>query len=409
MGKIRLTIVLSVAIVLAVVLLASSLNPSWINPQNNYLESSNLPVTPTVAAVVPEEFIANPETVSVNPVTIYSQPISADAKSFEHMKQAFGITPDQLTVTQTEWTVPTSSGDPRGITVDSSGNVWFTERGGDPRKVGRLIPSSNTFTEWSVKPGEVPGDSIAIDSLGNAYFAFAFGEDKIAKLDPSTNAITTWKIPTPSGGNNKIALDSSGNVWFIELSANKIGRLVPSTNTFTEWPVPRASALRHDVTAITIDSSDNVFFMGLEVQPDGNHLNKIDRLVPSTNTITEWKSSQIAGGGFMAKDPADNIFAAVSKGIHMLVPSTNTITTWSVGASVGIAVDSSGNVFFTGDVNAIGACNGKIDRLVPSPEANVLTEWLIPGASPCPHGIAADSSGNVFYTDRVRNQIGRLS
>ena len=77
-----------------------------------------------------------------------------------------------------------------------------------------------------------------------------------------------------------VSVDSStGFVYFVEGNANKIGRLVPATNTITEWSVPTSSSLP---LAVSVDSSTGfVYFV------EGN-ANKIGRLVPATNTITEW-------------------------------------------------------------------------------------------------------------------------
>jgi virginiamycin B lyase len=56
--------------------------------------------------------------------------------------------------TITEFPLPTSGGDPEGITEGPDGNVWFTEFAGD--KIGRITPQG-TITEFPVPvPGAAP-------------------------------------------------------------------------------------------------------------------------------------------------------------------------------------------------------------------------------------------------------------
>ena len=170
-----------------------------------------------------------------------------------------------------------------------------------------------------------------------------------------TDAIfTTWKVaPPPTTADvQSISIGFSGTIYFADEAGNKIGRLVPSTNTITEWTIPTNSS--HPI-GVDVDSlSGNVYF----IESNGN---KIGRLVPPANTITEWT-----------------------------IPTNSS-------HPIDIQFDSSsGNLYFAENNT------NKIGRLDLS--TNSFTEWTIQSN---PSIISIDSSGNVYFV--AREEIGRLS
>ena len=97
-----------------------------------------------------------------------------------------------------------------------------------------------------------------------------------------TDAIfTTWKVaPPPTTADvQSISIGFSGTIYFADEAGNKIGRLVPSTNTITEWTIPTNSS--HPIDIQFDSSSGNLYFAE-------NNTNKIGRLDLSTNSFTEW-------------------------------------------------------------------------------------------------------------------------
>jgi streptogramin lyase len=82
------------------------------------------------------------------------------------------------------------------------------------------------------------------------------------------------------------------------------------------------------------------------------------------------------------------------------------ITEWSIltanSGSQAIAVDSTGNIFFT-ETSAM-----KIGRFVPS--TNIMTEWSVPNLDGgIVSSIFVDASNNVFFNEYAAAQIGRLN
>ena len=133
--------------------------------------------------------------------------------------------------TITEWTIPTSSSDPQGISV-SGGLVYFAETAGN--KIGRSDPATGVFAEWATPAGDSP---LGIFVSGGVVY-FTESNNKIGRLDPATGVFTEWTVPTANSQPYAIFV-SGGLVYFAELSGlgNKIGRLDPATGVFIEWTI----------------------------------------------------------------------------------------------------------------------------------------------------------------------------
>ena len=97
--------------------------------------------------------------------------------------------------------------------------------------------------------------------------------------DRSTLLINDWAIQKLSNDVYGITSDFSGNIYFVEHNGNKIGRLAPDDNSITEWIIPTNSS---GPTGLASDPfSGSTYF----VEHNGN---KIGRLAPFPDTITEW-------------------------------------------------------------------------------------------------------------------------
>jgi hypothetical protein len=132
------------------------------------------------------------------------------------------------TGTITEFSVPTASSNPWGITAGPDGAMWFTELSGN--KVGR-ITTTGTITEYTAN--NTPND-IATGSDGNLWFTEQGG--KIGKLTTS-GVLTEYVVPTPSSNPYGIAVGPDGNLWFTEAgSTPQVGRIT-TAGVITEFPV----------------------------------------------------------------------------------------------------------------------------------------------------------------------------
>jgi streptogramin lyase len=120
-------------------------------------------------------------------------------------------------------TTPTTDGSttvaPRGITVATDGQVWFTARF-TPQAVGRLNPSDSSVTIFPVASTGPSG--IAASPDGTVWFTQEI-KGNAARI---TNAgvITEGKAVKGSGPAG-IVVASNGDPWYTMLAANKIATL----------------------------------------------------------------------------------------------------------------------------------------------------------------------------------------
>jgi streptogramin lyase len=121
--------------------------------------------------------------------------------------------------------------------------------------------------------------------------------------DRTTMLIDSWAVKKLSNDIYSITSDFSGNIYFVEHNGNKIGRLSPDSNTITEWTIPTNSS---GPTALAFDSSSgSLYFVE-------NNTNKIGRLVLSTNTFTEWPVNKSLLTMYVA--PSGNLYFVSGNG-----------------------------------------------------------------------------------------------
>jgi virginiamycin B lyase len=284
------------------------------------------------------------------------------------------IPADQNTVLIKSWGLPMSSDQNQNqnsgfaVTSSFSGNeIYYVDI--DSNTIGRLVPATNTITEWNIPtPNSLP-TSVIYHPSGSVYFIES-NSSKIGRLVPETNTITEWSIQSNSSdftvGNNSGVQDnnrqfgslnvdsSTGDVYFIESNSNTIGRLVPETNTITEWSIQsNTSSLKS--LALGYSGNSEIYFA------DSN-LNTIGRLAPTTNLVTEWN-----------------------------IPTPNSLPT-------SIKFDRT-----TGSVYFIESNSNTIGRLAPF--SDEFTEWNVQEK---PSAIEIDSAGSIHYIDENGSKIVRM-
>lgn len=133
-----------------------------ITPQTTLVIPNEVKIEVSETVVTPEIYTAAsdiPSTVSLTN-TDFILPIFKSVDAFPS---------SQLTVTLDEWIVPTPSAGVDGISVDSIGNVYFTEN--NENKIGRLVPSTNVITEWTLPDTFSRPTYVSVDSNDDVFFA----------------------------------------------------------------------------------------------------------------------------------------------------------------------------------------------------------------------------------------------
>jgi streptogramin lyase len=126
------------------------------------------------------------------------------------------------------------------ITLDSNGNVWYSEPFIIPPLVGEIPGGSGTPVDFNACTANPCGNTfiggIGADSSGNVWYNDA-PSDNVDWLNPTTKATTAIPLPTANGHpQDGLAVDGSNNVWVTEQFANNVAEIPAGTTPPTPTP-----------------------------------------------------------------------------------------------------------------------------------------------------------------------------
>ena len=257
---------------------------------------------------------------------------------------------------------------PRGVAVDSSGNVYVADRSNN--RVEKFTSTGTYITQWTgSSPNQLSNPSgVAVDASGNVYVTDT-GNNRVEKFTSTGAFITKWG--SSGSGNSEfgspgpygVAVDNSGNVYVVDYGNSRIEKF-SSTGAFTTtWGHSgnQNGNFTHPY-GVAVDSSGNVY-----VTDTGN--NRVEKFTSTGAFILAWGSTGSGNGEF--------------------------------DAPVYVASDPYGNVYVT-DYN-----NRRVQKFTGT--GTYLSQWGSPGSGNGefngPYGVAADSFGNMYVTDQDNDRV----
>jgi hypothetical protein len=154
---------------------------------------------------------------------------------------------------------------PRGIAIDSLGNIYVADTGNN--RIQKFDSSGNFLVKWgSNGTGNGKFDTprgVAVDSSGNVYVADT-GNDRIQKFDSGGNFLAKWgshgigngKLDHPSD----VAVDSSGNVYVADTRNDRIQKFDSSKNFLAKWGTSGSLDGEFDhPRSVAVSSSGNIY------------------------------------------------------------------------------------------------------------------------------------------------------
>jgi len=308
---------------------------------------------------------------------------------------------------------------PRGIAVDSTGNVFIADSGNN--RVRKVTPAGtistvagNGIASFSGDGGPataaaiwVPTD-VAVDASGNLFIADG-GNHRVRKVTSPGGVISTVAGSASPGfsGDGGLAtsaqlnspynidVDAAGNLFIADRGNYRIRRVAggvintiaglgnPGFN-FSGDGGPATSALFNQPEGIAVDATGNIF-----VADTGNNRVRLFTLGGFINTVAGRSTSGFSGDGGAAN-------AAMLNGPQ------------------GLAVDSVGNVFITDRFNnrirkvtqggLISTVAGNGSVAFSGDNGPALNAGMT-----APSGIAVDAAGNIFIADEVDNRIRKIT
>jgi virginiamycin B lyase len=296
------------------------------------------------------------------------------------------------------YTIPTDGSDPTGIAVVSNTtniDVWFADTGAN--QIGRLVYTStvdSNFMTYTVPTADSQPLNVTI-SDGYVWFTEQVGNN-IGRLNPTTGQVTEFAVPTPGSGPADIAAEADGTLWFTEQDANKLASLVVTTTEdfdFDEYDIPTADSRPYGLVVV---SDDTVWLAGTE----GNNLTRFETgeepfsfgLPPDSYPYELVREPGPGERFWFTELQANNIsefyLSTISFRNPYPVPTANS-------APAGIAIDSQGRLWFT---ERNGNQIGQLD-------SEEFTEYLIPLPNVSPEGIDVDANDVVWFVCSERALI----
>ena len=140
--------------------------------------------------------------------------------------------------------LPTRSGDPTGLVVNSKGFPFFAERN-SPR-LGSVNPRTMQVTEYLL-PDPGSGVTSLTSTPDDVVWYTDYRRGYLGRFDPKTGKFSEW--PSPSGPRSlPDAITHAGNIiWYAEAGTkpNMLVRFDPKTEKFQSWEVKAGGGIKH--------------------------------------------------------------------------------------------------------------------------------------------------------------------
>lgn len=367
---------------------------------------------------------------------------------------------------------------PDGVLVDSTGNLYISDTSGN--RVWK-IDSTGALTRIAGDPNSVPGSGgdgaaavkaslsspvgLAMDAAGNLYIADN-GNSKIRKVDTS-GVITTFAgvgngrfsgdgrkaTQADLNGPRGLAMDKNGNLFVADTGNGRVRKINPSgiittvagstSSTSTPSGCKDYDSCNGDgglavlarldsPSAVAVDSSGNIYiadtssFGSSDVRTRSNRIRKVDTKgnisTIAGRTLTNYEQGKDVNGNTdprlsAVKSPYSGSACGVQKQDGTAcanIGDGRDATTALLASPFGLAVDSSGNVFVSdrddNRVRLYNAASGSMLTVVGTGGGGSTGDGG-PGTlaqTNKPAGLFLDSSGNLYITEEGSGRVRKF-
>ena len=295
-----------------------------------------------------------------------------------------------------QYPIPENSSQPWGISVDSSGRVWFNEAGSN--QIGMFDPKSKTFQEFNVPTPNSLLEEIAIDRSGNPWFTELNGE-KLGELSADSGTIHEFKIPPgpddlPCG---PIGVTASGSsIWITCEFSNQIDEFFPTNSSFLSFDLPVFYSAPLD---IAFDANGNFWFTAADSNMIG-FVTTSELQSGTSNGIQEFAPTNSSYLTTIVNSPPPTNLSLKNNGSQTIVSSLQTPSQLALSPD-GKTLWITEHIVSSFDEYNIGS--KVLDKFWTSQTHNPNYTTSLP------NGIAIDNAGNVWIAEHYGNKIAEFN
>lgn len=365
---------------------------------------------------------------------------------------------------------------PQGVAVDSAGNVYIADSQNNRVRLVSAAGAISTFAgNGAIGSPGFWGDSgpatdanlhlptgVAVDSSGNVYIAAA-GDNTIRRVttDGIINIFAGVGFPGFLGDTlqanvallhspQDVAIGPSGAIYIAD-TGNAVIRKVTTDGLINTVAGTNAVGLAGDGAAaikaalnspysVAVDSSGNIFIADY----GNNRIRRVDNASGNIGTIAGTDNLGFAGDGSaatgailhlptgVALDSSGNVYFADSLNNRIRKIAGSNISTVAgnggfsssgdggpatgaqLNTPLGVAVDAAGNLYIADSLNnAIRkvSANGVMSTFAGNSVPGSSGDGGAPTAAQLngPQGVAVDAAGNVYVADTVNHKVRKIS
>lgn len=279
---------------------------------------------------------------------------------------------------------------PYAIAVDHAGNIYLAEAvaANDPgNSVIKAVWNGSGYTQTVVATGLAYPVGVAVDGAGNVYIADQDGF-KVYKETWTGSGYTQTTVDTNLGTVEGVAVDAAGSVYISSLRFGVI-REVPAQGVYFRQDIA-SSILGPE--GIAVDGQGNVFVADTSSSA-------LYELTPGPAAYTSTQIGTVTAGHGVAVDAAGSVYVAAGFGTQSeVLRETYSGRTYAQSVAVsglngvlGIAADSTGNLYFSSDAaNAVW----RLDTADP-PSLTFAPTIYGSTSADSPKTVTVENSGNA--------------
>jgi virginiamycin B lyase len=290
------------------------------------------------------------------------------------------------------WEAPVPGSVPHDSAVDAKGNIWFTLQ--ESGHIARFNPDTHEWKLFKVPTGDSGPHGLVSDALGDIWFTENYA-GKIGRLNPKTGAIAEFTPPTAKDPHTPV-FGPDGGLWFTAQNSNVIGRLDIETGKIAEYGVPTQDAHPYGI----VSAGDGALWF---CELSGGKLGRVD---PKGGSIIEYAPSErgIKPRRLVAVTGAIYFTDSGGGRLGRLMLADKKFKFWDSPSGndsepYGIAADSSGKIWY----EESGAAANKLVRFDPAVE--VFRTYPMPAPNSSVRNMARDAKGRLWLPLSLANKI----